>query len=108
MDDLISRSALKEEIESLTMIITGLRSGKSMFRDFMNEYKKSVLRIVDEQPTAYNVGKVVEQLDANAQKMSEAKAIRPYAKSSPADHRYYKAISVKKAKEIVKAGGVNG
>ena len=46
--------------------------------------------------------RVVERLEENGQKMSEAKATRPYAKHSPADHRYYKAISVKKAIEIVK------
>lgn len=49
--------------------------------------------------------RIVEQLEKNGQKMSEAKAIRPYGKHSPADHRYYKAISVKKAVDIVRNGG---
>lgn len=62
--------------------------------------------MINEQPTAYDVEKVVEQMEENGQKMSEAKAIRPYAKCSSADHRYYKAISVKKAIEIVRKGGV--
>ena len=60
---------------------------------------------LDNMPTAYDVEKVVEQINAEGKKMSEAKAIRPYAKQSPADHRYYKAISVKKAVEIVRNGG---
>lgn len=51
MSDLISRSALKEEIEGLCMTITGLRAGKGILREFMNEYRKSVLRTIDEQPT---------------------------------------------------------
>ncbi|MBQ8559068.1 MAG: hypothetical protein IJ439_03685 [Tyzzerella sp.] len=62
MDDLISRSALKQEIESLRMTITGLRAGKGILQKIMNEYRDSVLRIIDEQPTAYNVDKVVEEI----------------------------------------------
>ena len=58
-------------------------------------------------PTAYDVDKVVEQLEEVGQKMSESKSIQKYGKSSPANHRYYKAVSVKRAIEIVKGGGVN-
>lgn len=60
MGDLISRSALKEEIESLHITITGLRAGKGILQDFANQYKESILRIIDEQPAAY-VDKVVEE-----------------------------------------------
>ena len=63
MNDLISRKAVMEEIESLTVRITGLRSGKGALAEFMREYKKSVLRIIDEQPVAYDVDAVVEQLE---------------------------------------------
>lgn len=63
MDDLISRSALLDEIESLQVHITGLRSGKGVLADCMKEYKKSVLRIIDEQPTAYDAEKVVAELE---------------------------------------------
>lgn len=58
-------------------------------------------------PTAYDIDKVVEQLEDVGQKMSESKSIQKYGKSSPANHRYYKAVSVKRAIEIVKGGGVN-
>lgn len=58
-------------------------------------------------PTAYDVDKVVQQLEEVGQKMSESKSIQKYGKSSPANHRYYKAVSVKRAIEIVKGGGVN-
>ena len=51
-----------KEIESLSMHITGLRAGKRVLADFMDEYRKSVLRIIDEQPTAYDVDAVVEEL----------------------------------------------
>lgn len=58
-------------------------------------------------PTAYDVDKVVQQLEEVGQKMSESKSIQKYGKSSPANHRYYKAVSVKRAIEIVKGGGMN-
>ena len=58
-------------------------------------------------PTAYDVDKVVDQLKEVGQKMSESKSIQKYGKSSPANHRYYKAVSVKQAIGIVKGGGVD-
>lgn len=61
-DDLISRKLLAEEIESLGMTITGLRTGKSIVQEVLTEYKKSVLRIIEEQPTAFDKEKVIEEL----------------------------------------------
>lgn len=96
-NDLISRrnliKALNEKINRNTQ--------NSILRVILYD----VISIVKEQPTAYSVEKVVAELEENGQKMSEAKAIRPYAKHSPSDHRYYKAISVKKAVDIVRNGG---
>ena len=66
-----------------------------------------IMAIIDAQPTAYDVDKVVERLEDVGQKMSESKSIQKYGKSSPANHRYYKAVSVKRAIEIVKGGGVD-
>ena len=48
---LIDANALMEELSSLTMTITWLRAGKGVLAEFMNEYRNSVLRIVDEAPT---------------------------------------------------------
>lgn len=62
-DDLISRKALMEEIDSLTISITGLRAGKGVLVKFMEEYKKSVLKCIDEAPTAYDVDAVCEELE---------------------------------------------
>ena len=67
----------------------------------------TIRSVMDEQKTAYDTDKVVEQLEELGQKMSESKSIQKYGKSSPANHRYYKAVSVKRAIEIVKGGGVN-
>lgn len=85
-EDLISRSALMEEIESLRVTVTGLRAGKGILREFMEQYKASVLKIIDEAPTAYDVDKVVEQLKANSKTMMQV-------------------IPAGIAIEIVKAGG---
>ena len=72
----------------------------------MKDYD-AIKDVVNTMPTAYDVNKVVEQLEDVGQKMSESKSIQKYGKSSPANHRYYKAVSVKRAIEIVKDGGVN-
>lgn len=50
MSDLISRSKLREEAESLRVTITGLRSGKGILADYMKQYRESFLRMIDEQP----------------------------------------------------------
>lgn len=49
--DLISRKALMEEINSLQVSVTGLRAGKGVLHKFMEEYKKSVLKLVSEAQT---------------------------------------------------------
>ena len=49
--DLISRSALKEEIESLHVMVTGLRSGKGVIAEYAKHYKESVLKLIDEAQT---------------------------------------------------------
>lgn len=61
-DDLISRKLLTEEIESLGMKINVLRSGKGILQKVLTEYKKSILRIIEEQPTAFDKEKVIEDL----------------------------------------------
>ena len=95
MSDLISRSALMSHIENER-------------RQWGEDYDaEQILGDIEDTPTAYDVNKVVEQLEDVGQKMSESKSIQKYGKSSPANHRYYKAVSVKRAIEIVKGGGVN-
>lgn len=74
---------------------------------YNNSQMKAILDFIDAQPTAYDPDKVVDDLEKNGQKMSEAKSNKPFGKASPSCHNYYKAISVKKAIEIVKGGGVD-
>ena len=59
MSDLISRSELLEEIKSLSIVL----NGKQIFSD---DAKDTLLRIIDEHPTAYDVDKVVEELELHS------------------------------------------
>lgn len=43
--------------------VTGLRAGKGILAEYAKQYRESLLRIVDEQPTAYDVEKVVAALE---------------------------------------------
>ena len=56
MSDLISRSELLEEIKSLSIVLNGTQI-------FPDDAKDTVLRIINEQPTAYSVDKVVKELE---------------------------------------------
>ena len=87
-NDLISRSALLEEINNFSMRITG--SANAMALVIMDETKKSIMRMVEEQTTAYDVDKVVEQMEE-------------YVKES-SNVDYNRAMI--EAIEIVKSGGV--
>lgn len=68
-DDLISRKGLIEEIQSFRCYITGLRNGKGVLAHAADEYRKSILQIIDEQPAAFDKEKVIENLTnlANAE-----------------------------------------
>ncbi len=48
----IDADALMEELKSLSITVTGFRGGKCYLSKIVEEYKDSVLRIIDEQPTA--------------------------------------------------------
>lgn len=61
-DDLISRKTLMEEIQSFRCSITGLRAGKGVLAHAADEYRKSILQIIEDQPTAFNKENVIEQI----------------------------------------------
>lgn len=50
-DDLISRRELLEGLKDFRMLITG--SANAMALTVMDETKKSIMRIIEEQPTIY-------------------------------------------------------
>lgn len=62
-----------------------------------------IINIIDNQPTAYDVYKVVEELEENASRYTK-KYATPYGNNG---YRDTKAISIHKAIEIVKRGGVD-
>lgn len=82
MSDLISREAFKEALEDYGFNQETMIPVISLMK---------VLEIVDNQPTAYDVDKVVEQLDSNCWK--------------DIDNIDLPGIDLEKAIELVKAGG---
>ncbi len=49
-NDLISGRALIEEIQSFRCSLTGMRSGKGMIALVIDQYRKSILQIIEDQP----------------------------------------------------------
>lgn len=85
---------------------------KDYFTDMITHHKYNVdcvdcnadlQHLLDEQLTAYDIGKVVEELEENASRYTK-KYITPYGNNGYKDT---KAISIHKAIEIVKQGGVS-
>lgn len=60
-DDLISRKALLEEIENFRCSITGLGTEKGL-DCYADEYRKSILQIIEDQPSAFDKEKVMNEI----------------------------------------------
>ena len=97
MSDLISRSELLEEIKSLSIVL----NGKQIFSD---DAKDTVLRIINEQPTANSINKVVEELEKLKMRYFLTIANTGDGKSDFAYENVGNALD--KAIEIVKQGVV--
>ena len=93
--DLISRSRLMEEIRGLRVTVIGLRAGKRILSEFEKQYRESVLRVISEAPTAYDVDKVVERLEEYLEITWDCGYKGGYKDA------------ILKAIEIIKAGGVS-
>lgn len=98
MSDLISRSELIEEIKSLSIVL----GGKQIFSD---NAKDSVLRTIDEQPTAYDIGKVVAELEQTKEEMQRMR--NTCVALSDLEVCDIENVTYERAIEIVKAGGVS-
>lgn len=48
----IDTDALAEELKVLSIFVTGMLCGKTRLTEIVEEYKKSFLKLIDEQPTA--------------------------------------------------------
>ena len=92
MSDLISRSKVISVLEQLE---EHSLTGKM---DISN-----AIYLLNNQPTAYSVAKVVEELEENASRYTK-KYTTPYGNNGYKD---IKAININKAIEIVKQGGVS-
>lgn len=98
-DDLISRKALLEEIRNFRCSITGIRAGKGVLASAADEYRKSILQIIEDQQTAFDKEKVIEELND--------------AKDNPHDDSVAEIISTRiwnkaitKSTKIVEKGGI--
>lgn len=92
MSDLISRSELIKHFNTIQ------QQEDAIGLDFV-----AIIDVIKEQPTAYDVGKVVVELGENASRYTK-KYVTPYGNNGYKD---VKAISVNRAIEIVKAGVKN-
>ena len=90
MARLIDSDALKKDLKSVT-----LSNGTLVNTN-------AVLYLLEEYPTAYDVDKIVEQLEDRKSLMMET------LKISEADIDRGRIYGMEKAIEIVKVGGVNG
>ena len=59
---LIDADLLTEEIESLRCTLMGIRAGKGILAHAADEYRKTILQIINDQPTAFDKNKVIEEL----------------------------------------------
>ena len=96
MSRLIDADKLIEDIELMQIFIKGLRSGKSFLADMLERYIEEVKKTINKQPTAYNVDKVVEQLD-DCQSYYVGRSNSIYKKCT---------VELEKVLEIVEVGGI--
>lgn len=104
-NDLISRSALMEELNNFSMRITGSANAEAI--TIMEETKKSIAKMVDEQPTAYDVDKVAERLEGLAG-CAESKAAEYDEKGNVGvmDMWDARAEAYRNSVKVVKSGGI--
>jgi hypothetical protein len=93
-NDLISRSALLEEINNFSMRITG--SVNAMAITITEETKKSIAKMVDLQPAAYDVDNVIKRIEMSS---TDEDGIVCYVDKKP-------VITKEMAIKIVKSGGI--
>ena len=96
---LIDADLLTEEIESLRCTLTGLWAGKGVLDRAADEYRKSILQIISDQPTAFDKEKVINEIHISSAGM----AVNMNVSSSYAEG-YIDAA--KDIIEIVERGGI--
>lgn len=82
-NDLISRKKLLEEINNFSMRITG--SFNTAQISAVKETKKSIMRIINEQPAIYDaerIAKLIEEAEAKEREVKELRAFLERAKEA--------------------------
>ena len=97
MSDLISRSKIRDYIK------TQINPYGKPFEGTAYELGLKIIRYIDSMDSVYDIDKVVEELEENASRYTK-KYVTPYGNNGYKDT---KAISIHKAIEIVKHGGVS-
>lgn len=96
VSDLISRSELLSTISNMNFVFGNDTDDTETIIEMVSE-------VIKEQPTAYDVDKVIKELKENASRYTK-KYVTSYGNNG---YRDTKAISIHKAIEIVKRGGTS-
>ena len=94
MNDLIRR---EDVIKLVNQFVFGLCKEQN------DEVRRTFNKYIEKMPTAYDIGKVIEELEENSSRYTK-KYVTPYGNNG---YRDVKAISIHKAIEIVKQGGTS-
>ena len=104
MERLIDADALLEQYNLKDATKYGNKDAEQQAHSYSTMMLYEIADMIEDVPTAYNVDKVVEELEENASRYTK-KYATPYGNNG---YRDTKAISIHKAIEIVKRGGVDG
>jgi hypothetical protein len=98
---LIDADKLIEDLKSSRFFIASLRCNKSILGETMRQYAKLINKTIEEQPTAFDVDKVVKQLER------KSKIHNIVGESKNDIVNIYASACYDEAIEIVKAGGID-
>ena len=104
MSRLIDADALLEQYNIKDATKYGNKDAEQQEHSYGTMMLYEIADMIESAPTAYDIDKVVEELEENASRYTK-KYATPYGNNG---YRDTKAISIHKAIEIVKRGGVDG
>ena len=104
MARLIDADALLEQYNLKDATKYGNKDAEQQAHSYSTMMLYEIADMIDDAPTAYDIDKVVEELEENASRYTK-KYSTPYGNNG---YRDTKAISIHKAIEIVKRGVVDG
>ena len=101
---LIDADVLLEQYNLKDATKYGNKDAEQQAHSYSTMMLYEIADMIEDAPTAYDIDKVVEELEENASRYTK-KYATPYGNNG---YRDTKAISIHKAIEIVKRGGVDG